>query len=280
MQLTRRKLLAGIGIGALGTGGVAGVALGRTGRPRYSRYAYAASPDLDDRRVRVAWYEQYNGVFLENQNGTTDDGLDATVDPDRDPAYLIDAEYVTDATGPVVALGNVLPGDEGTLVVALEAVDDASLALEPLDVWLQTAITADSESGINGPEQAALDTTTDAGELADELFVELWRDGSPLGSCNGVKNFGEQLESPVVELASIREAFGPTAPVGGDTGVLVVESFRPGESRCFALSWAFPLDVATNRSQGDSVSFAITFGAVPSGSSSPFSDSSEGTDGR
>jgi hypothetical protein len=276
MQFTRRKLLAGIGLGAFGAGGFA---LGRS-QPRYTHYTYAATEDHDDRQLRIAWYERYNGAFVESQNGTNDADLNATLDPETDPAYVTDADLVTDVAGPVIAVGNVLPGDEGTLVVGLEAAADASLLEEPLDVWLHTAITDDAESDVNGPEAAAGDATTDDGELDDEVFVEVWRDGSPLGTCNGRKDFDETLEGPVVERASIDEAFGPSSDAGSDTGILAIESLGSGQSRCLALGWEFPLESATNRSQGDSVQFDFVFGAVPAGSASPFSDvTTEDADG-
>jgi hypothetical protein len=265
MQLTRRQLLGTIGIGTLGVGGVLS---GREG-PEYTHYAYAATADLDDRRVRVAWYERYNGDVLETQAGTAG-GLDETLAPDRAPAYVTEATYVTDATGPVLSVGNVMPGDEGVLVVGLEAADDADFVAEPVDVWLRTAITNDEEAGINGPESAAGDTTADDGELDEELLVEVWKDGSPLGTCDGTKQFDEELEGPLVERAPTKEGFGAGSAAGSTTGLLALTGLDPGASRCLALAWAFPYEAATNRSQGDGVAFDVQFGAVPAGNGSPF----------
>lgn len=266
MQLTRRKLLAGIGIGTLGIGGFT---LGRS-RPRFTYYTYAADGDVDDRRVRVAWYERYNGSFLETQNGTTDPGFDATLDPESVPAYVEEATLVTDVSGPVVSIGNVLPGDEGSLVVGLEVVDDGDFIPETVDIWFQAGLTADAENGLTDPEQTAGDTSPTDGELDDETVVEVWRDGAPLGSCNGRKDFTEQLESPVVDLSPMSVAFGPDSSVADVEGERVFSSVAPGQSRCLALAWAFPEPDATNRSQGDSVVFDLRFGAAPAGDASPF----------
>lgn len=266
MKFTRRELLAGIGLGTLGVGGLT---LGQ-GRPRYTHYTYAATDDLDDRRVRVAWYERYNGVFQETQDGTTDPGFDQTLDPDTAPAYVEEATFVTDATGPVLRIGNVLPGDEGSLVVGLEVVDDADFIAEAVDIWLQAVLTADTEQTINGPESVAGDTTATDGELDDEVFVELWRDGAPLGSCNGQKDFTESLEGSLVARSPIGVAFGTSSDVGDADGQRVLSSVSPGQSRCIAFGWEFPDATATNRSQGDGVAFDLVFGAVPAGGASPF----------
>lgn len=265
MQLTRRELLGAIGLGTLGVGGFA---LGRD-RPQYTYYTYAAHGDVDDHRLRIAWYERYNGQFRESHGGTADEGFDATLDPDTEPAYLAEASFVVDAAGPVVTVGNVLPGDRGTLVVGLEAADDGDFIPEPLDVWLQAAVTGDEERGVNGPEAAAGDTAA-TGELDDELRVELWRDGSPLGSCDGEQDFIEDFEAPLVPQAPLSVAFAGSAPAGSDTGLLAIEGLQPGESRCVALAWTFPEATATNRSQGDSVAFDVRFGGVGTGTPSPF----------
>jgi hypothetical protein len=270
MQLTRRELLAGIGAGTLGVGGLSLVPSG----PEFHYYTYAADGDVDDRRVRVAWHERYNGAFQETHNGTADPGFDATLDPDTAPTYIDEATYVTGVSGPVLSVGNTLPGDEGTLVVGLEVVDDGDFIAEPLDIWLRARITADDEDGINGPEFAAGDTTATDGELDDQVFVELWRDGAPLGSCNGEKNFLESLESSIVPRSPLSVAFDPTSDVGDADGQRVLQGLDPGNTRCVALSWAFPESTATNAAQGDGATFDLAFGGVSVGAASPFTGGS------
>lgn len=267
MKLTRRELLAGVGAGI----GALGVAGARTGRqPRYTHYTYAADGDVDDRRVRVAWYERYNGAFVETHAGETDPGVGDTLDPDAAPAYVDEAVHVTDASGPVLTVENVLPGDRGTLAVGLEVADDDALA-EPVDVWLRGRITDDAENGVNEPELAAGDAAAGNGELDDELVVEVWRDDSPLGSCNGRKDGTELLGSSLVGAAPLSVAFGDSTAVGSEPGRRVYGSVAPGERRCLGLQWSLSFAAATNRSQGDGVAFDVQFGAAPTGADSPFS---------
>lgn len=268
MELTRRKMLAGIGGGTLAVGGVS---LGQR-TPRFARYTYAAATDdTSDGRLRVAWYETYNGAFQENQGGTTD-GIDATLDPETTPAYVREASYVTDGSGPVVSVGNVLPGDSGTLVVGVEVLDDDAAEefdAEALDVWFQGRIVENAENGVNGPERAAGDVSPDTGELATSTRIEVWRDGSPLGTCNGRKEFDEQLESALVARTSFADAFAETAPAGSPDGVLALSCLDPGALRCVALAWDLPATVG-NLAQGDSLGFEFSFAAAPCGSDSPF----------
>jgi hypothetical protein len=265
MQLTRRELLAGAGLGMFGIGGLA---LGGD-RPRFSAYTYAADGDVDDRRVRIAWYERYNGAVRETQAGSTDGDVDvdAVLDPDSDPASVEEATYVTDVTGPVLTVGNAMPGDTGALVVGLSVVVDGDFVAEPLDIWVQARQTADTEGRLNEPEQTAGDTSPDDGELDEEVVVELWRDGAPFGSCNGRTDFTEQLESPIVARSSLADAFGSD---GVGPGRRVFRSLDPGQTRCVALSWEFSHASATNRSQGDGAAFDLVFVGTPVGADNPF----------
>ena len=263
MTLTRRELLTGIGGGALAIGGFSL----RRNSPRFSQYTYAApEDDTDDRRLRIAWYERYNGGFVANHAGTND-GLETTLDPDSGPAYVDEATFVTDTAGPVISVGNVLPGDAGTLVVGLEVVDGSGA--EPLDVWFRASMTENAENGVNGPERNAGDTTANEGELDDEVLVEMWRDGSPLGSCNGVKEFDETLESPLVAPAPFADAFAPTADAGDAEGLLAFDCLPPGALRCVALRWELP-ETAGNRAQGDSLGFDFSFVGGACDGDSPF----------
>jgi hypothetical protein len=274
MQLTRRQLLVGLGTGALG---MTGAALTRE-RPQYTHYTYASDGDLDDRRVRVAWYERYNGVGLESQAGPAEASLAETLDPGTDPTYVNDPTDVTAVNGPIVTVGNVLPSDGGTLVVGLEAVDGGDFIAEPLDVWLRGVVTDDAEGGLNEAEAAVGDRSPDDGELDDQLTVELWRDGSPLGSCDGRREFFEALEAPLVERAPVRTAFGPGSDVGDADGQRVLTGLTPGTSRCFALAWTLPRGSGGNRVQSDGVAFELAFGAVPAGAASPFPAAARGTE--
>jgi len=265
MLFTRRQLLTGIGGGALAVGGLT---LGQRS-PRFSTYTYAApDDDTDDGRLRVAWYETYNGALVGSTSGDgSETDPDAVLDPGQPPGYVAEATFVTDVSGPVVSVGNVLPGDTGRLVVGLEVVDTEPS--EPLDVWVAGSVTDANERGINEPERMDGDTTPDRGELSDDAVVEIWLDGSPLRGCNGVKNFEESLESPLVARSSFADAFAPTTGIGGVDGVLALDCLAPGSLRCVALQWELPPTVG-NRSQGDTLGFEFAFSGGPCGGDSPF----------
>lgn len=262
MGYTRRDVLAGIGGGSLAVGGFT-----LTQRPRrFAQYTYAApDDDTSDGLLRVAWYETYNGAFVENHAGASD-GADATLDPGTAPAYVEEATLVTDVSGPVIAMGDVLPGDSGTLVVGLEVVGETTT---PLDVWFHASTTVDADNRVNEPEQVAGDTTPDDGELDDETLVELWVDDSPLGGCNGVLDVDESLRTPLVARAPIGDAFAPTSDAGDADGRRVFECLEPGALRCIALSWELPKS-ASNRIQGDSLGFDFAFAGTGCGGDSPF----------
>ncbi len=265
MPFTRRQLVAGIGAGALAVGGVS---LSQPS-PRFSAYTYAAeSADTDDRRLRVAWYETYNGALV---GSTTGDGnetdVDTVLNPDQSPGYVEEATFVTDISGPIISIGNVLPGDTGTLVVGLEVV--TTEPSEPLDIWVAGSITNTDENGINEPERTDGDSTLDRGELGDDAVVEIWLDGSPLRGCNGVKNFEESLESPLVARSSFTDTFAPTTGIGSPDGTLALECLDPGSLRCVALRWELPPNIG-NRSQSDALGFNFAFAGGPCGGDSPF----------
>lgn len=256
MQFTRRQLLAGIGGGTLAAGGIAAA---RPADPTFTRYTYAA-PDTDDRRLRVAWYERYNGAFLEHQNGTEAVTLTDALDPAMDP------EYVVEANGPVVSLSNVVPGDSGTLVVGLEVVDEAGA--EALDVYVRAALTENAENRVNGPELAAGDDPDSGeGELGATTEVVLWRDDVPGGSCDGqfqpMAGFGETA----IAEGSMKAAFAGEL---ANDGELAIDCLSVGSTRCLSLSWQVPLEVG-NVVQTDSIGFDVAFAGVACGGENPFS---------
>jgi hypothetical protein len=233
------------------------------------RYTYAApASDTDDSVLQVAWYETYNGSFQENQGGT-DDGFNESLDPSQQPAPVTEAGAVIAESGPVLGLSNVLPGDAGTLVIGLEVTP--SETAEPVDVWFRGQVTADAENGQNEVESAAGDATAAVGELDDEATVELWMDESPLGSCDGLRNFEETLRRPLVAEAPFATAFGSDSVVASEAGLKLFDScLDPGTMRCVALSWELPAD-ASNTVQGDSFVFDFAFAAGPCDGESPFS---------
>jgi hypothetical protein len=237
-QLNRRNLLAGIGAGAVGLATLSRVTGSLGSGPTYTYYTYAKPNSL----VRVAWVETYNGDVLEVQNGSTVTNGTTVLDPNESPAY------VDGVSGPVVTLDNLMPGDEGTLVVGLEAVET------PAQVSLLPQLTATDENGIVEPEAAAGDTTTDTGELQDALLVEIWRDSSLLGGCDGRRGLGDTTVTTGT-LRSVSDEYGPE---GIDVGCL-----DGGENRCLGIAWRF--DSASADTQTDSVTFDLVCEAVSCG---------------
>ena len=104
--LTRRRLLASVGIGGLTAAGLAAA----DRRPAYTSYTYAQSSagggsdgasttggtdGAGDEAaadgassVRVAWYATYNGHLLDHQGGSNDTAVTAALDPEIGRAHV------------------------------------------------------------------------------------------------------------------------------------------------------------------------------------------------
>lgn len=246
-KFTRRSVLAGaVGLGAISA---AGTGLGLLGRRPYTHYTYAQTVgDTNDAILRVAWYETYNGQVEETQNGVESDA-NATLDPATDP------QYVEDAPGPIIDLAGVVPGDSGSLVVGLEAVEESTR------VWFRPTVDATDENGINEPEVKAGDTTDGdgQGELQDYVSVRIWRDegllDSGFGRCDGSYTAGES------QVTDGKVALGTVGPDFAD-GLELVDCLEPGENYCLGLSWDLPADTG-NQIQTDSVDFSLQFIGIP-----------------
>lgn len=264
---TRRGVLTALG--GVGLAAVAGSGLAGASHPPFSRYTLAQATGGTG-SLRVAWYERYNGATVER----TDNGTAAaaeTLDPTTDPAY------VDDAPGAVVSLGNVLPGDSGTLVVGLQAID------ADLDVWFRPRLTADAENGQTEPE--LLDEgfdSTGQGELGSATNVLCWLDNSSIfGACDGhVDPFERRLRSvDGVEadgtFVSVADAFTEGVRLPFDGGENCPDALPAGGNRCVGLHWELPSDVA-NVVQSDSLEFALEFVAVSCGDdTNPFAEASQ-----
>jgi hypothetical protein len=267
-QLTRRQLLAAVGVAGVGTG-LAGAGLARaTARdPPYTRYTYAQAGDTDERRLRVAWYETYNGQFVDSTDGTGDP--DTVLDPAAEPTYVNDP-------GPVIQVAGALPGDSGQLVVGLEA-DEVDTDNEGVDVWLRLSLNADLENGVNEPESLAAgeddplgpasgdDTGTGTGELGEAVQVRLWKDGG-FGGVNACNGGSPDINETVLANDSLA---GVAATSDLADGARIVDCLAQGATRCVSLTWEIPRD-AGNQLQGDSVDFDIEFVGQSCGGSDPF----------
>jgi hypothetical protein len=271
-QLTRRQLLAAVGGAGVGTGiAAAGLARADAWSPPYTQYTYAAPGDTDDRRLRVAWYETYNGAFLESTNASGESNETAVFDPATEPTYVNDP-------GPVIGISDALPGDSGVLVVGLEA-DEVDTDNERVDVWLRVTLSGNTENGVNEPESLAAgeddplgpssgdddpNRPAGTGELAETLGIRVWKDGGfgGMGACNGQK---APTETGLVDASLLTVA---TTDDLAD-GELVVEGLAQGNARCVSFAWDIPAEIG-NHIQGDGVSFVLEFVGQSPDAGNPF----------
>lgn len=230
-SMSRRQLLAGISSG--GAASVAGLAFATDRSRAFTKTTRLQTGEIDG--LVLDWRETYNGSTLTDTTGGT-----TTVSP----------------SGPVISLGNVLPGDSGSLSVRLridpEAVDDEEMSVEP---ELTFSLTDDLQSP----------------GIQEFIDIAVWYDTGlfdfgALGAENAERDPGEQLVHP--------DAMGALGDVGAvlDGGV-ILDSLPgvPGAS-CLGVDgsvtvtfgWSFPPDQANiNAVQGDTVEFDIQFDATP-----------------
>ncbi|SFQ12386.1 hypothetical protein [Halolamina sp. R1-12] len=264
---TRRGVLSALG--GVGLAAVAGSGLAGATTPPFSRYTLAQSTEPEG-SLRVAWYERYNDVLVDGTGNGTGNATN-TLDPSFEPSY------VADAPGAVVSLGNVLPGDRGTLVVGLQAID------ADLNVWFRPRILENAENGQNEPEIVAegLDTNG-VGELGSSTDILCWLDNSAVfGSCDGQPDpFEPRVRSDAGETAvgaftAVADTFDDGVRLPFDGGDGCPDALPAGGNRCVGLRWELPDDVG-NIVQSDSFEFALEFIAVScSDDSNPFAEASE-----
>jgi hypothetical protein len=186
-------------------------------------------------RIKVAWYATYNGAVQTTQGDgdETDPGI--VVDGDSEPLY------VQDASGPLLTLENVLPGDRGTVLLGVEAESESMAAT------FTPSLSAIAENGRNEPEATAGDESSD-GELQDALSTVVWRDVR----CDGALDPAEGTFDVVRRgtLADVTSGLADGVSLG---------CIDPGETRCVGLRWRFDggslADV--NQAQTDGVTFAL-----------------------
>jgi hypothetical protein len=203
----------------------------------YTSYTYAQSPGDD--RVRVAWYETYNGTRLEHQGGTAGATANETLDPEESPSY------VPEVSGPVISLRNVMPGDAGSLAIAIQLAERPE-GSGPISLDLSGRLTATDENGRTEPERKAGDTTDTVGELPDALEAAVWVDDGPI-PCDGVR----MLDTTLVE-GSLRDVIDTIA--GGER--LCTGCFGTPTHYCLGFEWSLP-SATGNEAQTDGVEFEL-----------------------
>lgn len=247
----RRTILAGLGaVGAVALGSRA--VLGA--QPPYTHFTYAQT-DGESQRLSVSWYETYNGEFQEAQGGSSESNVTTVTDPAQEPLY------VDQASGPILTLGNIMPGDAGSVVIGLLAesvpTEDAGM-----DVWFRPVLTSNLENGVNEPESHAAGEDDDGsgtsdGELADALEVVLYRDDGFVGGCDGKL----WPTDTVLASGSMATSFDSLA-----AGVNLTDGrcLAEGERRCLGFTWRLP-STTGNHVQSDSVTFDLAFEGVSCG---------------
>lgn len=252
--VTRRELLAGLGVGGLAIGGLAvGGALAAP--PAYTRYTYAQADGVDA-TILLAWYATYNGTVL-----TDPEDAETALDPATGP-------YVRTAPdGPVIDLQNAMPGDEGTLAVGIFVEEGRAVEL---DLLLATDPTGFTENGRYEPERSAGDSSDDRGELQEYLSVVVGRDDGSfgLGRCDGRI---DAAVDPFIDRRDYRTLASlvadGTVATDTDNGVLGGQVYRlpangclaPGERACIALAWQLPHTDNDNRYQTDGLDLSLHF---------------------
>ena len=256
-HFTRRGVLTALG--SVGLTAAAGARLAGGSSPSFARYTLAQTTDGPG-SLRVSWYETYNGTPIDSPADDPSAGPDATLGPETSPTY------VEDAPGAVVSLGNILPGDRGTLVVGLQAVD------ADLNVWFRPVVTENAENGQTEPEETDEGVDADGvGELGDLTEVLYWFDNSAVfGACDGEADLFEP-QVPTADgtgaagtFLDVADAFetGVRLPFDGADGC--PDALPADGNRCLGFRWELPAEVG-NVVQSDSLGFALEFVAVPCG---------------
>lgn len=266
--LSRRALLASVGTLGLG---VAGVSL-FTGESR--AYTTATRVPLDsvenaagsrtrERGLDVAWWSSYNGRVVETQGSGAEASAGRALDPETAP------RFVPEASGPLIGLDGILPGDEGMVGVGIEADVPAG---ESVAVWCQLRLISSAENGVNEPESKHPgEDGPEDGELADLTRVTVWEN-------NGTAGIGanDGRLTPIIERAvesgSLR-AVATDSVLGAGIRLGCLDA---GGTTYLALRWELPATVG-NVVQSDSATFDLEFRTTSCEATNPFEG--EETDG-
>ena len=227
-RISRRTLLAGITGGSAASLG--GLALMTEGSRAYTDTMQLQTEAIED--CVIDWRETYNGATLTDTTAGT---------------------VSTEPSGPAISLGNVLPGDSGSLSVRLRIVTDGS-------------------GGGDGPavEPKLTVSLRDGGEptsIQEYIDIAVWYDTGlfdvgALGSDNAEHDPGERLVD-----SGASGTLGDVAAALEDGVALDASPLTPGASCLGAedavtvtFGWSFPPDQADiNAAQGDTVEFDIQF---------------------
>ena len=230
-NITRRKILAALG--GSGIAATAGLALSSGSAVGFTETTRLQAESIDG--LYLDWRETYNGSVLTN----TTDGV-ASPSP----------------TGPVISLGNVLPGDWGSLSVRVRGQSDDE---QEFDAEIRLVFDLVNEAALSEP---GLQQFVEASVWYDTGLFEV----DSFGARNGDRDFGEVLVHPEAEgtLAEVDDALG-------DGITLDATPNSPGETICWGgddavtvtFGWQFPTGQANvNAVQGDKVEFDFSLDAT------------------
>ncbi|MFC5366805.1 SipW-dependent-type signal peptide-containing protein [Salinirubrum litoreum] len=228
------------------------------------------------RQIDACEYENTTDIRQEIGDGQFVDGT-----PEMDDSFY--TGYVDGDEGVMFSLNDVKPKDEGEATISLHLCDN------PGFIGVSAFVDSASENGLVEPETSAGDDMGDGlGELANFIYVRVWRDADCSNTINGD-------ESPLYQgslagfVAAIDEASSEQTPVEGLQlmGSRMNGCFEPGV-HCVAFDWYFicepedfdlpsdavaegtigdELDAAgierdVNVAQTDTLSFGLAFNAV------------------
>lgn len=217
MKFTRRRLLSVAGVGVASAATFTALSTGSV--------AYQSSTTVgSEPTIRVDWRETYNGSVVES-GGEND--------------------------GPIFDLGNVLPGDSGTLAfrVTPETEEGGAHATFALEL---TASTHNTDS------EPAAETTADS-DIGDAIQTAVWYDTGTFGvegfgGCDGNRDAAETtLVDGTLRDADIELRDG--VPLGGDC-------LGADQSVCVGIEWSLPASTG-NPIQGDSAETRLSFTVEP-----------------
>lgn len=230
-NITRRKLVAALG--GSGIAATAGLALSTGGAVGFTETTQLRSDSIDG--LYLDWRETYNGSLLTNMT----DGV-ASPSP----------------TGPAISLGNVLPGDWGSLSVRIRGAPDDE---QDLEAEIRLVFDLMNEATLSEP---GLQQFVEASLWYDTGLFEV----DSFGARNGDRDFGEELVHP--------DAEGPLTEIDDaleDGVTLDATPNSPGETICWGgddavtvtFGWRFPTGQENvNAVQGDEVEFDLSFDAI------------------
>ena len=228
-SISRRKLLASLTAGgAAALGGLAAFTSGSRAFPNSQRLQTGT---IDG--VLLDWRETYNGRTL------TESGRASTT-----------------PSGPAISLGNVLPGDSGSLSVRLRLETESADA--PSDLAVEPELTFALTSDLSTPG------------LHEYVHAAIWYDTGlfgvgPLGADNAERDIGEGLVHPDASgtLGEVAAALEDGVVLDAAPNAPLTSCLDGSGAVTVTFGWSFPLNQPDiNAVQGDTIEFDLSFNAI------------------